>query len=78
MFAQPIAGWFLKNSNDFALVYKKMMQEWGFKTQKAAAKWLKENKITLHHASDTKMQLVPTDLHSNIPHAGSASDLRKN
>ena len=31
---------------------------------------------TPHHLSDKKIILVPTDLHGNIPHIGSASDMR--
>jgi hypothetical protein len=55
-----------------------MMKEWGFSSQKAAQDWLKPNKITLHHESSSKIQLVPSDLHGNIPHMGSASELRNN
>ncbi|OMI04558.1 hypothetical protein BTA30_07620 [Bacillus swezeyi] len=32
--------------------------------------------MTPHHLDDVTIQLVPTDLHGNIPHIGSASDLR--
>ncbi|MFV0379201.1 MAG: HNH endonuclease [Anaerorhabdus sp.] len=32
--------------------------------------------LTPHHTSTTSIDLIPTDLHGNIPHIGSASDLR--
>jgi len=64
-------------NSDFALVHKKMVSEWGFPTQKAAANWLKSNKITLHHKPNgTTIELIPSDLHGNIPHSGGASNLR--
>ncbi|MCT4648350.1 MAG: HNH endonuclease [Carboxylicivirga sp.] len=64
-------------NKDFSLGYKKMMEEYGFETQKQAADWLKENGITLHHMEDgIHLQLVPSDLHNNIPHRGGASILR--
>ena len=55
-----------------------MMKSMGFKTQKEAADWLNNNKITLHHQNNTTVLLIPTDLHGNIPHIGSASDMRNN
>jgi hypothetical protein len=61
--------------NDFTLVYKKMVKDWGFATQKAAQDWLKANGLTPHHEGKNTIQLVPTVL-NNIPHVGSASDLR--
>ena len=33
---------------------------------------------TPHHLSNNVIILVPTDLHGNIPHIGSASDMRNN
>ncbi len=62
--------------NDFNLVYEKIMQLKGFKSQNQAKYWLKEKGLTPHHKSSTEIELIPTDLHSNIPHIGSASDLR--
>ncbi len=42
----------------------------------AAKRWLKEMGLTPHHFDGTTIQLIPTDLHGNIPHIGAASDLR--
>ena len=64
---------------DFSLAHKKMMREYGFKTQKQVEDWLKEEGLTLHHMEDgIHLQLVPSDLHNNIPHIGGASMLRNN
>ncbi|MCY7902140.1 T7SS effector LXG polymorphic toxin [Bacillus inaquosorum] len=62
---------------DFPAVYKRIQKMKGFKTQKEAEKWLKEVvRLTPHHLDNTTIQLIPMDLHGNIPHVGSASDLR--
>ncbi|WP_082147841.1 HNH endonuclease [Bacillus sp. LK2] len=37
---------------------------------------LKEKGLTPHHKSSTEIELIPTDFHANIPHIGSASNLR--
>ncbi|WP_226665561.1 peptidoglycan-binding protein [Metabacillus litoralis] len=62
--------------NDFKLVYQKLMKAKGFESENQAKKWLKNQGLTPHHASNDSIQLVPTKLHKNIPHIGSASDLR--
>lgn len=62
---------------DFKEIYKALMKERGFASQAEAKKWLRTNKLSPHHESRTIIELVPTALHSNIPHTGSASDLRK-
>ncbi|PEA23360.1 hypothetical protein CN923_11425 [Bacillus cereus] len=62
------------SKNDFNLVYEKIMQLKGFKSKNQGKAWLKEKRLTPHHKSSTKIELIPTDLHANIPHIGSASD----
>ncbi|WP_337360611.1 HNH endonuclease [Bacillus mycoides] len=47
-----------------------------FKPKNQGKAWLKEKRLTSHHKSSTEIELIPTDLHANIPHIGSASDLR--
>jgi len=64
------------SKNDFNLVYEKIMQLKGFKSMNQAKVWLKEKGVTPHHKSTIDIELIPTDLHGNIPHIGSASDLR--
>ncbi|WP_425487761.1 HNH endonuclease [Microbulbifer rhizosphaerae] len=32
--------------------------------------------VTPHHLDNQTIQFIPTKLHGNIPHIGSASDLR--
>ncbi|WP_115610357.1 HNH endonuclease [Bacillus sp. H1a] len=52
------------------------MQLKGFKSKNQGKAWLKERGLTPHHKSSTEIGLIPTELHANIPHIGSASDLR--
>ncbi|MCI3938387.1 DUF4280 domain-containing protein [Chryseobacterium aahli] len=63
--------------SDFPKIYEKMKQEYGFKTQKEAKEWLSQQGLTPHHLDDKTVQLIPTDLHGNVPHKGSASDMRE-
>ncbi|MDM5298047.1 T7SS effector LXG polymorphic toxin [Bacillus pumilus] len=62
--------------SDFSLVYKKLKKQFGFKSQYEAKQWLTKVKLTPHHLDNKTIQLVPTDLHKNVPHIGAASDLR--
>ncbi|ASE98381.1 HNH endonuclease [Burkholderia cepacia] len=43
----------------------------------AAKNLLKEKGLTPHHLSTTEIQFIPSDLHGNVPHTGSAADMRK-
>ena len=36
----------------------------------------RRKRMTPHHSSNTVIQLIPSDLHNNVPHIGSASDMR--
>lgn len=46
-------------------------------TPEDVAKWRKENKYTWHEKSDCKtMQLVPTEVHGNVPHSGGISSYK--
>ncbi|WP_435002236.1 T7SS effector LXG polymorphic toxin [Bacillus atrophaeus] len=64
-------------NSDFSKVYKRIKEMKGFKTQGEAEDWLKYTaKLTPHHLDDATIQLIPTALHKNVPHIGSASDLR--
>ncbi|MHA6167122.1 T7SS effector LXG polymorphic toxin [Bacillus mojavensis] len=65
-------------NSDFAKVYKRIKKMKGFKTQAEAEYWLKYTaKLTPHHLDNKTIQLIPTALHKNVPHIGSASDLRR-
>jgi len=64
-------------SSDFKTVYQKIGEQRGI-TPNAAKNLLKQNGLTPHHYSSTEIQLVPTDLHANVPHIGSASAMRRN
>lgn len=48
---------------------KKLMDEFGFKTQSEAAAWRKENHLTVHEGPDG-MFLVPRDIHDKVSHNG--------
>ena len=63
-------------NKDFAKVYKKIKAAKGFRTQAEAKVFLSEKGLTPHHLSSTVIQLVPSKLHGNIPHIGSASEMR--
>ncbi|WP_201028573.1 T7SS effector LXG polymorphic toxin, partial [Heyndrickxia coagulans] len=62
--------------NDFKLVYAKLMKVKGFKSLNQAKLWLRKKGLTPHHLDKNTIQLIPTKLHRNVPHIGSASDLR--
>ncbi len=64
---------------DFDAVYEKIMKSSNgkFNSKNAVKEWLRDKGLTPHHYSDTVIQLIPTDLHGNIPHIGSASDMRR-
>lgn len=41
-------------------------------------KWRKENNCTWHECKDMKtMQLVPNEVHANVPHSGGISEVKK-
>ena len=61
---------------DFRAVYDYVQQQKGLPSPTAAKNYLREIELTPHHLNNTTIQLIPTPLHGNIPHIGSASDLR--
>ncbi|MBF0231601.1 MAG: RHS repeat protein [Desulfamplus sp.] len=63
-------------SDDFDLIHQYIGKQKGI-SKTAAKNYLKEIGLTPHHLDKTTIQLVPTKLHSNIPHTGSAADLRR-
>ncbi|EAM3651010.1 hypothetical protein F0X69_22990 [Salmonella enterica] len=63
------------SQNDFTEVYKSIAKEMNI-TPTAAKNLLSEKGLTPHHLSVTEIILVPSDLHGNVPHIGSASDMR--
>ena len=62
--------------NDFSEVYKYVQDQKGLPSQTAAQQMLSDMGLTPHHLDENTIQLIPTDLHGNIPHIGSAADLR--
>ena len=63
-------------SSDFSKVYEAIKNEYGLSSQNQAKQFLRDAGLTPHHTSNTVIELIPTDLHKNIPHIGSASDMR--
>ncbi len=61
---------------DFKVIYEKVQKEYNLDNVTEAKEFLKELGLTPHHKSATEIQLVPTKLHKNVPHIGSASDMR--
>ncbi|WP_227272594.1 HNH endonuclease [Roseobacter weihaiensis] len=66
------------SDTDFTRVYEQVRQAGNLPSNNAAKEYLKQVGLTPHHHSDTVIQLIPTKLHKNIPHIGSASDMRMN
>lgn len=65
---------------DARLARDVLRNRYGFTSDKAVDRWLKSEKVTLHHRfNGAQMELVPTLLHNNgtgIPHGGGAANLR--
>lgn len=57
-------------------MYEKIQQQYKLPSKNAAKKLLKDIGVTPHHKSSTKIELIPSDLHGNIEHIGSAADMR--
>ncbi|KQY87324.1 hypothetical protein ASD24_05540 [Paenibacillus sp. Root52] len=62
---------------DFDLVYEKLV-EMGMAKNKAQAKKLLKDELELtpDHFSETVIQMILSKIHGNVPHKGSASDMR--
>lgn len=63
-------------ASDFTRVYEQIKVAKGLPSNHAAQQYLRNAGLTPHHLNGTVIQLIPTKLHGNIPHIGSASDLR--
>jgi hypothetical protein len=61
---------------DFKAVYLKIQEAKGLDSPNAAKQLLRQLSLTPHHLDSETIQLIPSGLHGNIPHIGSASDLR--
>ena len=61
---------------DFDAVYEVIRIKLKLPSKEAAKRLLRERGLTPHHHDDRTIQLIPTDLHGNVPHIGSASDMR--
>ena len=61
---------------DFDLIDAKIAERQGLSSRIQAKLWRLEKRLTPHHKSKTVIELVPMQIHGNVPHLGSASDLR--
>ena len=64
------------SNSDVTAVYKVIKEKYNLSSNNQAKLLLRELGLTPHHSSTTVIELIPTRLHGNIPHIGSASDLR--
>ena len=63
-------------TKDFAQADIQLAKERGVSPQEIK-KWRLENKYTWHECKDCKtMQLVPTEVHGNIPHSGGIAEIK--
>ncbi|POZ60785.1 LysM peptidoglycan-binding domain-containing protein, partial [Chromobacterium alticapitis] len=63
---------------DFGLVYDAVAKEYGLANRTAGQNLLRDLGLSPHHVEDgLNIELVPTDLHGNVPHIGGAANLRK-
>lgn len=63
------------DEHDFNLFYEKLAKRRGWKKSEAR-KYVKRNGLTLHHVGCNELQMVPTALHENVAHTGTASMIR--
>lgn len=61
---------------DFSVVKDKIKQQHGFASKVKVEEWLEKEKLTIHHVDRWEVELIPSDLHNNIPHVGGAAEAR--
>ena len=69
------------DADDFPLVYDELIGHPALGrpgSRNQVRQLLRQFGLTIHHKSDTEMVLVPSVVHNNIPHTGSAADMRNN
>jgi hypothetical protein len=64
------------SKSDFDAVYDFIKESKKLRSRDAARSYLRDAGLTPHHLDNRTIQLIPSDLHGNVPHIGSASDLR--
>lgn len=63
-------------ASNFDQADENLAKQWGC-TPEDVALWRKENRYTWHECIDCKtMQLVPTEVHGNVPHSGGRSEYK--
>jgi hypothetical protein len=61
---------------DMPIIHRVVAERYGLANQTAGRDWLSTNGLTPHHFKDDIVQLVPTQLHGDIRHMGSAFMMR--
>lgn len=65
-----------ERDSNFDQADEDLSKQWGC-TPEDVAQWRKENRYTWHECLDCKtMQLVPAEVHGNIPHSGGISEYK--
>lgn len=70
---KKLADW-VRYGVNFKKVHSEMMKTYGFKSERAAADWLKNNNLTIHETSDGLI-IVPEDVHARTTHKGYCSSV---
>ena len=61
---------------DYEQIYNRLAKDWKLRDVEHAKQILLDLGLSPHHEDSTTIQLLPSALHSHIPHIGSASDMR--
>ena len=64
------------HSTDMPLIWRQIAEEKGFGSSNAARTWLSQENLTPHHAGGNSVELIPSKLHGDVRHTGSASEMR--
>jgi hypothetical protein len=64
-----------EHKHDRRVAINKFIRKGKWETTSEADQWLRDNRMSIHHAGNHKMQLIPKDL-NDVKHTGEAADLR--
>ena len=79
---EKVPGLTGNHSKDRSIIHRHIAEKEGFlksdgtPNSSAAEDWLKQQKLTAHHARDCTVELIPTSLHKIFRHTGAAYDIR--
>jgi len=64
------------STSDYAAAVEQLAAQEGMTIQECQ-RWLRENRLHLHHYGGREMQIVPARLHGALAHQGSATEMRQ-